>query len=118
MIEKRLRDLDWAGLRRRQFTASPRAWEDQVLYFLMLDRFSDGREMGYRDGNGEVVAGGTTPPFQAADANSAIQTEEDARRWREAGVKWVGGTFKGLQSKLGYLQRLGVTAIWISPIFK
>ncbi|HSJ52098.1 MAG TPA: alpha-amylase family glycosyl hydrolase [Anaerolineae bacterium] len=118
MIEKRLRDLDFAGLRDRQFTASPRAWEDQVLYFLMLDRFSDGREMGYRDNDGQVVAGGATPPFQPADANSAIQTEEDARRWREAGVGWVGGTLKGLRTKLGYLQRLGVTAIWISPIFK
>jgi glycosidase len=25
---------------------------------------------------------------------------------------------KGLKSKLGYLRRLGVTAIWISPVFK
>ena len=57
MIEKRLRDLDFAGLRDRQFTASPAAWEDQVLYFLMLDRFSDGREMANRDSDGQVVAG-------------------------------------------------------------
>lgn len=118
MIEKRLRDLDFAGLRDRQFTASPAAWEDQVLYFLMLDRFSDGREMDYRDSDGQVVAGGTTSPFQPSDAGNAIQTEDDARRWREAGGRWAGGTLKGLQSKLGYLQRLGVTAIWISPIFK
>jgi glycosidase len=30
----------------------------------------------------------------------------------------VGGTLKGLESKIGYLKRLGVTALWISPIFK
>ncbi len=118
MIEKRLRDLDFAHLRNRQFTPSPRAWEDQVLYFLMLDRFSDGQEMGYRDNDGLVVAGGTTPLFRPADAGNAIRTDEDARRWREAGARWVGGTLKGLQSKIGYLERLGVTAIWISPLFK
>ena len=28
---------------------SPIAWEDQAFYFLMLDRFSDGRENGYKD---------------------------------------------------------------------
>ena len=39
-------------------------------------------------------------------------------RWREAGVRWAGGTLKGLASKIGYLQRLGVSAVWISPIFK
>ena len=30
----------------RTFFPSPAAWEDEVLYFLMLDRFSDGRENG------------------------------------------------------------------------
>jgi glycosidase len=47
-----------------------------------------------------------------------VKTEADAARWREAGVKYVGGTLKGLESKIGYLKRLGVTALWISPIFK
>ncbi|MFO8240991.1 MAG: alpha-amylase family glycosyl hydrolase [Dissulfuribacterales bacterium] len=32
--------------------------------------------------------------------------------------KFAGGTLKGLESKIGYLKRLGVTAIWVSPIFK
>ena len=35
-----------------------------------------------------------------------------------AGGGWVGGNLKGLASKIGYLQRLGVTALWISPVFK
>jgi len=118
MTEKRLKDLDFSSLRRRKFTPSPFAWEDQVLYFLMLDRFSDGQENGYRDNDGQVVTTGTTPLFQSTDADNAIQTEADARRWREAGTKWVGGTLQGLTSKLGYLERLGVTAVWISPIFR
>ena len=41
-IEKSLLEIDFASLTRRTFTPSPAAWEDQVLYFLLLDRFSDG----------------------------------------------------------------------------
>jgi glycosidase len=29
-----------------------------------------------------------------------------------------GGTFKGVQAQLGYLKRLGVKAIWLSPVLK
>jgi glycosidase len=97
---------------------SPIAWEDQVFYFLMLDRFSDGQEQGYLDNQGNLVTTGTTPLFAPGDRNSAVQTDADAARWRAAGGKYVGGTLNGLTSKIGYLKRLGVTAIWISPIFK
>jgi len=45
-IEKSLLDIDFGSLTRRPFTPSPAAWEDQVLYFLLLDRFSDGNECG------------------------------------------------------------------------
>jgi glycosidase len=101
--EKRVADLDFAALRARKFTPSPEAWEDEVLYFLMLDRFSDERER---------------PPFRPEDGGNAVRTEDDAAKWREAGARYVGGTLKGLASRIGYLERLGVTAIWISPIFK
>ena len=118
MSEQSLKNLDFASLCNRSFFPSPAAWEDQVLYFLMLDRFSDGREKGCRGNNGKKVAGGATPLFQPTDAGNAVQTPEDVARWRDAGGRWVGGTLKGLTSKIGYLQRLGVTAIWVSPIFK
>ena len=45
-IEKSLLEIDFASLTRRTFTPSPAAWEDQVLYFLLLDRFSDGNGKG------------------------------------------------------------------------
>lgn len=112
-IERSLQEIDWNALR-RPYTPSPAAWEDQVLYFLMLDRYSDGKEQGYKDNAGQTVATGSTPPFRfPADAYTA-----DRATWADAGDEWLGGTLKGLASKIGYLQRLGVTALWISPVFK
>jgi glycosidase len=113
-----LRDLDFAALRQRAFHPSPAAWEDEVLYFLLIDRFSDGRENNYRSNNNTLVATGTTPPFTPADRGNAISTEPDARTWRDASGRFCGGNLRGLTSKLGYLRRLGVTALWVSPIFK
>ncbi len=113
-----LTQLDFASLSPRGgLFPSPSAWEDQVFYFLMLDRFSDGQENGYKDNAGNLVQGGTTPLYSPANPENAVKTEADAARWREA-TKYVGGTLKGLQSKIGYLKRLGVMALWISPIFK
>src|SRR5438045_9291879 len=63
-IEQSLLELDFASLRRRKFTPSPAAWEDQVLYFLLLDRFSDGKEKdGYRDNEDRPVRTGATPLY-------------------------------------------------------
>ncbi|HLL47442.1 MAG TPA: alpha-amylase family glycosyl hydrolase, partial [Longimicrobiaceae bacterium] len=118
MAEKTLAEIDFAALTARRFTPSPAAWEDQALYFLMLDRFSDGNEQGYLDNEGSPVATGTTPMFQLADAGNAVATGADADRWNEAGIRFVGGTLAGLRTKLEYLKRLGVTGIWVSPVFR
>jgi glycosidase len=113
-IEKSLLDLDFSSLTGGKFTPSPAAWEDQVLYFLLLDRFSDGRENGgYRDNEGRAVGIGTTPLYRPDDAGRV-----DYDTWLGAGGDWQGGTIKGLKSKLGYLRRLGVTALWVSPPFR
>jgi glycosidase len=115
---QRVIDLGLQDLLAGPFTASPSAWEDQVLYFLLIDRFSDGNEAGYRDNSGNQVTGGSTPLFQPSDTGTAVGTDADAAQWRAAGAGWVGGSLAGLQTKIGYLQRLGVTAIWISPVLK
>jgi hypothetical protein len=107
MTVQRLSELNLQDYLSGPFTASPAAWEDQVLYFLLLDRFSDGQEAGYRDNSGSQIVGGTTPMFQPADAGNAVATDADAARWRAAGTEWLGGSLAGLQSKVGYLQRLG-----------
>lgn len=117
-MEKSLRELNFDHLTDRPFFPSPAAWEDEVLYFLMLDRFSDGRENHYHDNQGQLVTTGQTPIFTSQDAGNAVQTEADRQQWIDAGSRFVGGTLAGLESKIGYLKRLGITAIWISPIFK
>ena len=113
-IEKSLLEIDFAALTRRTFTPSPAAWEDQVLYFLLLDRFSDGKERdGYRDNSDRPVQNGSTPLYRPEDSGRV-----DYNVWFSAGGGWQGGTLQGLKSKLGYLRRLGVTALWVSPIFR
>ena len=113
-----VRDIDWKSLTEKTFHPSPGAWEDQVLYFLLVDRFSDGNEKGVLDNAGKPSETGKTPLFYPADENNAVDTLAKAAKWRDAGNTWVGGNLKGLTAKLGYLKRLGVTAVWVSPVFK
>jgi len=79
---------------------SPANWRDQILYQLLPDRFSDGREAG-------------RPMFDPADP--ARFKASDPAAWMAAGTRFTGGTLKGIQSKLDYLQGLGVTTLWINP---
>jgi len=111
---KSIAEIDFAELIKRQYMPSPDCWADQILYFLMLDRFSDGNENGgYRDAQDRPVTTGTTPLATIRDVGSVPYWQ-----WLSEAPGWQGGTLKGLRSKLGYLRRLGVTAIWISPVFK
>ncbi|MBI4785209.1 MAG: alpha-amylase [Oscillatoriophycideae cyanobacterium NC_groundwater_1537_Pr4_S-0.65um_50_18] len=119
MSSQRLSDIDLLALTSSHtYFSSPIAWEDQVFYFMMLDRFSDGNENGYRDNQGNWVKTGSTPLYTSADWENALKTPQDAQAWREAGTRYLGGNLKGLTQKIGYLKRLGVTALWVSPIFK
>ena len=97
--------------RRQSYFASPVDWRDEVLYFLLVDRFSDGQE------NTRALLDRTN----LAASRPALPNGEAWRwdRWAESGAdRWQGGNIKGLTSKLDYLKRLGVTAIWLSPVFK
>jgi alpha-amylase len=63
-------------------------WRDEVIYQLLVDRFADADE-----GN-----------------NFRVDTS--------APGKWHGGDWLGVEQKLDYLQGLGVTTLWISPVVK
>lgn len=98
-------DINWQELRNKSFWPSPEAWQDQVMYFLLIDRFSNAQESPENQ-------------FRPDQIDSAIQNEEEAAHWRDAGYTYCGGTLKGIQSKLSYLQTLGITTIWLSPILQ
>jgi glycosidase len=91
------------------YTPSPADWRNEVLYFLLPDRFSDGQEAARpllsRNEIRALRAGQSRPSW-------------DWRDWAESGKRWQGGTLQGLRGRLEYLQQLGVTAIWIGPVFK
>jgi glycosidase len=96
--------------RRQRYHPSPADWRDEVLYFLLVDRFSDGHE-------------DTRPPLDLANLGAArLQVGGEPWRWdrwaKSGAERWQGGTLQGVKSKLGYLKNLGVTTIWLSPVFK
>jgi len=106
-----LAEIIFQNLTNRPYTPSPIAWEDQVLYFLLIDRFSNHTEAGF-------VLNGSTPLYQPADNGNAITNDADIKEWKQAGKQWAGGTIKGIINKLGYIQGMGITTVWISPVFK
>ncbi len=63
-------------------------WRDEVVYQLLTDRFADGDPTN----------------------NQGVDTTNP--------VRWHGGDFKGVVDQIPYLQALGVTAVWISPVVK
>ncbi len=62
-------------------------WRDQIIYFIMVDRFVDGNS----GNNGSVAVG-------------------------SGYNQWHGGDLKGIQDNVSYIKGLGATAIWITPI--
>lgn len=69
-----------------------RDWEEEVIYFLLTDRFYDGQP----DNNN---------PYDLA-----YDSADNPRG------TYQGGDFAGVTDKLDYLAELGVTTLWLSPI--
>ncbi|MSP25278.1 MAG: alpha-amylase [Myxococcales bacterium] len=63
-------------------------WRDEVIYQVLVDRFEDG------------------------DVGNDFGIE------RTAGARWHGGDWAGLEQRLDYIDGLGVTALWISPVYR
>lgn len=82
--ERSVGEIDFTRLVRERgsYHPSPVSWEDQLLYFLMLDRFSDDREREYTGNDGAAVTAGTTPPY-----DPAVPKAERAA-WFAAGAGW------------------------------
>ncbi len=72
--------------------------EDEVVYFLLPDRFENGDPSNDRGGlRGDRLATGFDPTDKGF---------------------YHGGDLKGLISRLDYIQGLGATAVWVGPVFR
>ena len=72
--------------------------QDEVIYFVLPDRFENGDPSNDRGG----LTGGP------------LQTGFDPT----AKGFYHGGDLKGLTQRLDYIQHLGATALWVGPIFR
>ena len=72
--------------------------EDEVIYFLLPDRFENGDPRNDRGGlKGDRLKTGYDPTHKGY---------------------YHGGDLKGLTARLDYLQNMGITAVWLAPVFK
>ncbi|MFZ1478299.1 MAG: alpha-amylase family glycosyl hydrolase, partial [Sphingorhabdus sp.] len=72
--------------------------EDEVIYFLLPDRFENGDVKNDKGGiKGDRLKHGFDPTHKGF---------------------FHGGDLKGLTKRLDYIQSLGATAIWLAPVFK
>ncbi len=72
--------------------------EQEVIYFVLPDRFANGDPANDTGGlSGGPLATGFDPTHKGF---------------------YHGGDLKGLTARLDYIQRLGATALWVAPIFK
>jgi glycosidase len=72
--------------------------QDEIVYFLLPDRFENGDTSNDRGGlSGGKLETGFDPTDKAF---------------------YHGGDLKGVLSRLDYIQSLGATAIWLAPVYK
>jgi glycosidase len=88
-----------------KYFESPEDWSNEILYFLLPDRFSDEN---------------TSRPLLDRDTLVAVRGSNWSwEKWAQSGkYHFQGGTIKGMKAQLGYLKKLGITAIWVGPVFK
>ncbi|VTR34716.1 Cyclomaltodextrinase [Serratia fonticola] len=89
--------------------SSPGWVADQVFYQIFPDRFaSSGGEHGIQSGSYHHHAAGSD--VIRRDWQHPLEDEH-------AASTFYGGDLDGISEKLPYLQRLGVTALYLNPIF-
>ena len=75
-----------------------RAETEEIVYFVLPDRFENGNPANDRGGmKGERLKHGFDPTSKAF---------------------FHGGDLQGLTARLDYIQALGATAVWLTPVFK
>src|SRR5262245_50376230 len=72
------------------YTRSPVDWRDEVLYFLLPDRFSDGRESSR-----PLLTRERIRSLRQAPSRPDINWRE----WSSSGRAWQGGTLAGIRGR-------------------
>jgi glycosidase len=79
---------------------------DDVIYLIMPDRFADGDPSNDRPSN--------DGPNNDRPTGSSAAAKYD----RNNPMAYHGGDLRGIREHLGYLHDLGVTALWLTPVWK
>ena len=79
-----------------------RAFQDEVFYFVLPDRFYNG------DPNNDL----------GAAANDSKRALSHGGLDRQNKGMYHGGDLAGLSQKLPYLDQMGITAIWLTPLLR
>jgi alpha-amylase len=95
-VPKSIRDLDLTPLPGKQYWSGDREWREEFIYFLLVDRFHDGK-----------ARKPATGPARSQGSGESAQLR-----------RFVGGKLAGITQHLDYIQGLGCTALWLSPIFE
>ncbi len=88
----------------------PDWYKDGIVYHIFVDRFNNGNRNDKplnAKKNTFIYSNWDDDPMYIKDSNG------DIIRW-----DFYGGNLKGIINKLGYLKKLGVTIIYLSPIFE
>ena len=88
-----LDQIDLSPIAGKRYFTLDREWREEFIYFLMVDRFHDGKP------HSPVNRPQRSQGFAAPDG-------------------FYGGRIQGITQNLDYIANLGCTAIWLSPVFE
>lgn len=96
----------------------PPLWvREQIFYQIFPDRFCNGKpEISVKEGE-YFVRGGTQPVVAKQWGEPVAGHDSNKKASGTGGCEFYGGDLYGVESKLDYLQNLGVTALYLNPIF-
>lgn len=73
-----------------------REWREELIYFIMVDRFHDDNQRTPADVDGKTEGFGSPEELKTT----------------------CGGTLRGITNHLDYIRDLGCTSLWLSPVFE
>jgi glycosidase len=88
--------IDLTPTRDKSYWNCDRDWREEFIYHVLVDRFHDDVERHPVNHSNRSKGGGNLTELRT----------------------FCGGTLKGITSHLDYIQGLGCTAIWLSPLFE